>query len=54
MSQELFTAVLIDARGHILHTVFGKTRFELQTLFASWAFTIADGDHIEVAKETNQ
>ena len=54
MTTETFTAVLIDARGHILHTVFGKTRFELQTLFGSWAITSADGDRIEVAKETSR
>ena len=49
--QETFTAVLITAEGRILHRVFGKTRYELHGLFASWAFTIAGGDRIEVAAE---
>ena len=51
MTKETFTAVLIDARGHILHRVFGKTRFELQGIFGSWAITIANGDRIEIAAE---
>ncbi len=51
MTKETFTAVLIDARGHILHKVFGKTRYELQGIFGSWASTIANGDHIEVVAE---
>jgi hypothetical protein len=54
MTQELFTAVLIDIAGNIRYSAFGKMRFELQGLFASWAFTIADEDHIEVASEKGE
>ena len=51
MTQETFTAVLIDIGGNIRDRVFGKTRYELQMVFGSWAFTIANGDRIEVAAE---